>query len=331
MKTATSISKMKPVPTTRTPKPKRAAGADSPIEVHHWRHNQPFVQFMLKFLLVFLCTGLFLNAIANYFRNRVLITTGVGEEIEIYKNRNDVLWKPVHHHSDIRIFETHERRNGTHIHPIYHYEYQTRIPLEAFLDVLDHPDQSMEWFAWLKDHKYMGVRKNELENLDILSNTLHSQMIIHPLIHLQDREFLNEVTSNIATEKFDDGSPSGGEKTTVTFFYRNLGGEDEVENKFTKHDHKDCKRGALNMVLHLSTKDEGATTHIDMELDMDMYPCSSRTNMSISTPWILMDKMVMRWGEVSLHKLVKRCNENLGLDHTLNLKTSLWNLIPIKR
>ena len=306
-------------------KPKTSTPPD--IASKHWKHNVHFAEYMFKFLLVFLFSCLILNSFFNYLRSHLFITTGVSKEVENYNAKNDYLWKPIHHHSDIKIYATYERKNGTHVHPIYHYDYKTDIPLEAFLDVLDHPNQSMEWFAWLRDHKYMGVRKNDLDSLDILSNTVHSQMIIHPMIHLQDREFLTEVTSNVKTQKIV--GRIGREKTIATFVYRNLGG-DEVENKFSKHDHKNCIRGALDMYLQLTTMDDGNTTHISMEVDMDMYPSSSRSKESLTTPWMLMDKTVMRWGELSLHKLVKRCRENLGLDQA-NLKTSFWNLVPIKR
>lgn len=323
---------MKP---TNTHSSSRTAPSDSPtIKTHVWKHNVPLVESMFKTLILFLVTGLLINYGLHYVQKLLLITTGVGKEVEKYYADNDYLWKPVRHHSDIKIYETYERKNVTDVHPIYHYEYKTDIPLEAFLDVLDHPNQSMEWFAWLKDHKYVGVHKSDLAALDVLSNTLHSQMIIRPIVHLQDREFLNEVTSNIITEKLEDGSE--GERTIVTFTYTNLSPEgDEIKNKFTKHNHKDCIRGALDMVLQLTTKDEGATTHVSMDLDMNMYPSRDWKNKSLvprlPVPSMLMDKMVLRWGEVSLHKLVKRCKENIGMGIAGDKKSFIWHLIPIKQ
>lgn len=302
----------------------------SMVTKHVWKHNMPLVESMFKTFVLFMVAGLLLSSGIHYLQKLLLITTGVGKELEKFHADNDYLWRPVRHHSDIKIYETYERKKGVDAHhPIYHFEYKTNIPLEAFLDVLDHPNQSMEWFAWLKDHKYMGVHKSELESLDVLSNTLYSQMILRPILHLQDREFVNEVTSKIVTEELKGDAVGGGERTTVTFTYTDIPPGTEIENKFTKHNHKDCVRGALDMVLQLYTDDEGATTHLSMDLDMNMYP--SRSKMDYSFPKMLMNQMIMRWGEVSLHKLVKRCKENTGMDKVIDKRAFLWNLIPIKR
>lgn len=257
----------------------------------------------------------------KYVQKHRLVTSGLGKEVENFYHDNVFLWKPIHHHSDIQIYETFEHKNSSH--PIYHYEYKTDVPLEAFLDVLDHPEQSLEWFAWLKYHKYLGVKKNELTNLDILSSALNSQMIIRPIIHLHDREFLTQISSNIVTEKWEDGS---GETTTAVFRYSNIDPKDEIKNAFTKSC-KDCVRGDFDMVLTLTTDDDGATTLVSMDLDMDMKSSES----PISFPKFITNTMIMRWGELSLHKLVKRCRDNLGLKSVVDIKASIMNLIPIKR
>lgn len=293
-------------------------------EVHqskHWRHNSPLAESVLLSLLFFLFTGLVLNSGMKYLQKHRLVTTGVGKEVENFYHANVFLWRPIHHHSDIQIYETFEHKNSSH--PIYHYEYKTDVPLEAFLDVLDHPEQSLEWFAWLKYHKYLGVKRNELSNLDILSSSLNSQMIISPILYLHDREFLTQVSSNVVTEKWEDGS---GETTTAVFRYSNIDPKDEIKNAFTKSC-KDCIRGAFDMVLTLTTDDDGRTTLVSMDLDMDMRPSES----AFLIPKFVTNTMIIRWGELSLHKLVKRCRDNLGLKNVVDIKASIMNLIPIKR
>ena len=299
----------------------------SPSVRKHWRYNYPLLESIFLSLLIFLFTGLILNSAVRSIKRHMLITTGVGKEVENFYPNNDYLWRPVQVHSDsrIHIYETFEKKNSTH--PIYSYQYQTDIPLEAFLDVLDHPDQSMEWFAWLKDHKYTGVKKEDLQNLDILGNSLNSQMIIRPIIHLHDREFKAKVSADVVTEKWKDGDDLK-ERTVATFYYENIKPEDQIENKFTKHNHKQCIRGALDMLLQLTTEDEGKTTHVSMELDMDMNPTMSS---SFALPKFLMNKMIMRWGVVSLHKLVKQSRDNIGMEDLADVKSSLWRLFPIKR
>lgn len=287
----------------------------------HWRHNSPLAESVLLSLLFFLFTGLLLNSGMKYVQKHRLVTSGVGKEVENFYHGNVFLWRPIHHHSDIQIYETFEHKNSSH--PIYHYEYKTDVPLEAFLDVLDHPEQSLEWFAWLKYHKYLGVKKNELSNLDILSSSLNSQMIIRPIIHLHDREFLTQISSDIVTEKWEDGS---GETTTAVFRYSNIDPKDEIKNAFTKSC-KDCIRGAFDMVLTLTTNDDGTTTLVSMDLDMDMKSSES----PFPIPKFITNTMIMRWGELSLHKLVKRCRDNLGLKNVVDIKASIMNLIPIKR
>jgi hypothetical protein len=140
------------------------------------------------------------------------------------------------------------------------------------------------------------------------------------------------VSSEIITEKLLGAS--GKDRTIATFKYAHLE-PDEVQNKFTKHNHKDSIRGSLDMVLKLTTLDEGVTTQLSMDLDMKMYPDGQQSSYvsptQISVPRMMMDKMVMRWGEVSLHKLVKTCKTNLGLETELDKKNFLWNFIPIKR
>lgn len=287
----------------------------------HWRHNSPLAESLFLSLMVFLFSGILLNAGIKYVQKHRIVTSGLEKQVENFYDGNVFLWKPIHHHSDIQIYETFEHKNSTH--PIYHYEYKTDVPLEAFLDVLDHPEQSLEWFAWLKYHKYLGVKKNELSNLDILSSSLNSQMIIRPLIYLHDREFLTQISSNIVTEKWEDG---GGETTTAVFRYSNVDPKDEIKNAFTKSC-KDCIRGAFDMVLTLTTDDDGTTTLVSMDLDMDMKSYES----PFPIPRFITNAMIMRWGELSLHKLVKRCRDNLGLKNVVDIKASIMNLIPIKR
>lgn len=281
------------------------------------KHNHPLAEYMLYSLLAFLFTGLLLSSLGQRIRRHLLVTTGMSKEVETFFPNNDFLWKPVHHHSDIHVYETFKYKHNS-THPMFHFSYQTEVPLEAFLDVLDHPEQSMEWLAWIKDYKFLGVPKNELSNLDILSSTVHAQMFVHPLAHFHDREFIVEISSNVATEKREE---DGGETTTVTFTYANFLSTNDINNAFTKSC-KDCIRGELDMMLVLTTVDDGATTLISMDLDMDM----KSSNKTMKMPNFIMDSMIMRWGEISLHKLVKRCGDNIGLKNVVDVKATLRSL-----
>lgn len=295
---------------------------DSPsVPRKHLKHNYNLIEYMQYSLLAFLFAGLILSSLGQLIRRIPLFTTGMRKEVETFFPNNDYLWKPVHHHSNIQIYEALKHKST---HPVYHFEYQTEVPLEAFLDVLDHPAQSMEWLAWIKDYKFLGVHKNDLSNLDILSSKVYTQMVVHPLAHFHDREFMIEISSNVLTEKREE---DGGETTTVTFTYTNVLSTNEIKNAFTKSC-KDCIRGALDMTLTLTTDDDGATTLVSMDLDMDM---NSSRNKLMKMPNFVMDSMIMRWGEVSMHKLFKRCRNNIGLKNVVNVKGSILNLIPIKR
>lgn len=285
----------------------------------HLKHNSPVAESMLYSLLAFLCTGLLLSSGIQQIRKHLLVTTGMTNEVDNFYPNNSYLWKPVHHHSDILVYEAFQNTNSTH--PMYHFEFQTDVPLESFLDVLDHPEQSMEWFAWTKNYKFLGVHKKELSNLDILSSKVNAQMVMRPLGYFHEREFITEISADVATEKWEEG---GGETTTAKFTYSNVPPEDEIKNAFTKSC-KDCIRGAMDMVLTLTTDDYGLKTLVAMDLDMDM----KSTNKLM--PNFITDSMIMHWGEISLHKLVKRCKDNIGLENVVDFKASIMNLIPIKR
>jgi len=298
---------------------KECTPANALPHAKHWRHNSHVVERMLMSLIVFLFVGLLINAGVQYFRQHLLVTTGTTKEVESFYPGNDCLWKPLTHHGDINISERSKESNTGDTHAIYHYEYKTDIPLEAFLDVLDHPQQSMEWFAWLKDHTYPGVKNNELPDLDILATSIDFEMVLHPMLHLHDRKFRSHLTSEIITAKWEDGN---GESTVATFIYTNIPQDATKETM-----HPECVRGSFDMILQFTSDDNGATTGITMELDMDLN--LSKKNHIV--PKFMVNNMIMRWGELSLHKLVRRCRDNMGLGTVVDFKGTFLNMLPIKQ
>lgn len=279
------------------------------------KHNLPIHSWMNYSFLGFLFVGLLISSGIQHVKN--IRTAGTSTEVENFYPHNYNLWKPVHHHSDISVYESFENKNSTR--PLYHFEYDTNIPLEAFIDVLDHPNQSMEWIAWIKDYKYIGVRKSELDTLDILKTPVNAQMILHPLIYTHEREFLTKIESTMYTAKLENHE----EVTTVKFDYSNLNSVNEIKNAFTKQC-KDCIRGNLNMLLTLITFDEGESTKLIMDLDMDLQS-------SDHVPTFVDNSMILKWGEISLHKLMKRCRDNYKLKNIVDVKGGLLNLFqPVK-
>ena len=86
---------MKP---TNTHSSSRTAPSDSPtIKTHVWKHNVPLVESMFKTLILFLVTGLLINYGLHYVQKLLLITTGVGKEVEKYYNKvfsPTLEWRP---------------------------------------------------------------------------------------------------------------------------------------------------------------------------------------------------------------------------------------------
>ena len=48
-------------------------------------------------------------------------------------------------------------------------------------------------------------------------------------------------------------------------------------------------------------------------------------------PKFMVNNMIMRWGELSLHKLVRRCRDNMGLGTVVDFKGTFLNMLPIKQ
>ncbi len=312
------------------------------------RHNFPILETIFLSFMIFLFTGLALFSFIHYFQDHILITTGLkpSKDVARMKQFNHLShpdregWERVHIHGDVAVYkkiaereqEQEDKTTRTHYSPpIYLYHHKSNLPMHAFLDILNDPHQAMDWFAYLIDKKYQ-VKKHEpkvyeelmAENLDLLPNDIDLHMILRPYLRLHDREFATHLTSFIDTEgeDYDPDTGSHGERTVVTFLYRNIEDRDDV-NVRPICPTGACVKGNFDMILRLTTHDEGNTTEVEMELDMDFNP-------SKKIPKFLLDNLTMRWGVMSIHKLVKICRWNLGLESMVDFKASLYNLVPIK-
>jgi hypothetical protein len=270
------------------------------------RHNVPIVEAFIVFMVIFLFSGLLMNSSVKVARETLFGKT----------NRSLIAkdgWSHVQYHGDMLVTKKQFPDYST---PTFRYEYKTDVPLEAFIDVLDHPQQSVEWFAWMVDHKYI-VNSRELDTLDLLERTIDFRMVLRPYpsnpfrLH-HDREFYIRTKSHIETQV----DAPGKETTIATFTYSNIDGQKQECDR--------CLMAKFDMILTLSSDDEGVSTFINMALNMDVS--------SDYLPTFLADDMVMRWGALSLHKLVKRCSDDIGLNHRtwFNAKHSLLNVLPIK-
>lgn len=274
--------------------------------VRKWRHNVPFMEAFAIFLVIFLFSGLMLDSGYHYARQVILGKRGTTIVTEDG-------WDHVKYHGDMLVTKKQFPHYST---PTFRYEYKTDVPLEAFIDVLDHPQQSIEWFAWVVDHKY-NVNRKDLDSLDLLEKTVDFRMVLRPYLSNplrlhHDREFHLQTKAHIETREEEPGK----DVTTATITYKNIEDRNQSCNN--------CIMAKMDMILTLTSEDEGASTYVSMALNLDMA--------SEHLPEFMTNDMSMRWGALSLHKLVKRCSDNIGLKHKswFSAKHSLLNVFPVK-